>query len=46
MLLLRRRFKMRKYLVLFIGSLLSLDLQGCKESSLDNIKRKIVKVET
>ena len=38
---------MRKYLVLFTGSLLSIGLQGCGgEPSLDEIKKKIVKVET
>lgn len=44
----RSYFKMRKYLVLFTGGLLSLGLQGCagEEPSLDEIKKKIVKVET
>ena len=40
---------MRKYLVLFTGSLLSIGLQGCgsnSEPSLNEIKKKIVKVET
>jgi len=37
---------MRKYLVLFTGTLLLLSLQGCGEPSLDEIKSKIVKVET
>lgn len=42
-------FKMRKYLILLTGSLLSIGLQGCgnnSEPSLDEIKKKIVKVET
>jgi len=42
----RNYFKMRKYLVLLIGSLLSIGLSGCGEPSLDKIKKKIVKVET
>lgn len=43
----RSYFRMKKYLVIFIGSLLSIGLQGCgSEPSLDEIKKKIVKVET
>jgi len=45
----RSYLKMRKCLVLFTGSLLSIGLQGCSSSSepsLDEIKKKIVKVET
>ncbi len=37
---------LRKYLALLTGSLLSIGLQGCGEPSLDEIKDKIVKVET
>ena len=43
---LREGFKMKKYLVLLTGSLLSIVLQGCGEPSMDEIKEKIVKVET
>ena len=38
--------KMKKYLVLLTGSLLTIMLSGCGEPSLDTIKKKIVKVET
>ena len=37
---------MRKYLIVFTGSLLAIVLSGCGEPSLDTIKKKIVKVET
>lgn len=37
---------MRKYLIVLTGSLLVIVLSGCGEPSLDNIKQKIVKVET
>jgi len=36
----------RKHLILFIGMLLIFVLQGCGDPSLDEIKTKIVKVET
>jgi len=39
-------FNMKKYVVLLTGSLLSIGLQGCGEPSLNEIKDKIVKVET
>ena len=42
----RGYIKMRKYLVLFTGTLLSIGLTGCGEPSLKEIKKKIVKVET
>lgn len=49
----KRYFIMRKYLILLTGSLLSIGLQGCGSKSepspspsLDQIKKKIVKVET
>jgi len=37
---------MKKYIMLFTGTLLSIGLQGCGDPSLDEIKSKIVKVET